>query len=329
MSGPGGNYTAYVSAGVRAGVTSDSPEPPGGTGDVPDRPGVAVLLAELEVRRHVRTALAVGVGFALVVFVLFAYLPGTDESLVFWAGLTFVLASSVAGLVGTILVARAAYRRTLDVNGIEPGRRSSTTLAFLFGLAGWVLVPVSVTLVFDRPNEGLRLAVALVTSGFVVLVVGSLGLKLVGALSLTHTWRPRETSVAGVFLTAVVALPAVGCPTGGLCLGTPDQLVAATFGFDASAVSPAYGLLTLGGALVLGAALGGRGATPPNGFLPGVVAVLSTLPIVAAASGDPSVVRSTAFSLPMVLGGVGAVGCALALVVRRRAPGDDRMDVQS
>lgn len=336
---PTRNCTAYVSAGVRPAVTSDSPERSDASGDIPDRadasgdrpdrPRVGALVAELEVKRHVRTALVVGVAFALVVFVLFAYLPGTDESLLFWAGLTFVLASAVAGLVGTVLVGRAAYRRTLEVDGIEPGRRSATTLALVFGLAGWILVPVAATLVFDRPNEGFRLAVALVTSGFVVVVVGSLGLKLVAALSLTHEWRPLDAALASVGYTTLVAVPAVGCPTGGFCLGTPDHVVTASVGLDATAVSPAYALTTVGGAVVVGAALGFRGATPTNGFLPGAVAALSTLPVVAAAAGDPSVVRSTALYLPMVLGLVGAVGCALALVLRRRAQEGDRMNVQS
>lgn len=310
-------------------MSSDSPEHSDASGNVPDRPGVAALVAELEVRRHVRTALAVGVAFALVVFVVFAYLPGTDESLLFWVGLTVVLASAVAGLVGTVLVARAAYRRTLEVHGIEPSRRSATTLAFGFGLAGWVLVPVAATLVFARPSEGLRLAVALVTSGFVVLVVGSIGIKLVAALSLTHEWRPLDATVASVGYTTLVALPAVGCPAGGFCLGTPNQVVAATVGFDATAISPAYALVTVGGALVVGGVLGIRGATPTNGFLPGAVAALSTLPVVAAATGEPSVVRSTALYLPMVVGLAGAFGCGLALVVRRRVQDSDRMNVQS
>lgn len=322
-------------------MTSDSSERSGASGgasevsdgsdgseDSPDRPGVAALLAELEVRRHLRTALAFGVGFALLVFVLFPYLPGTDESLLFWAGLTFVLASAVAGLVGTVLVGRAAYRSTLDVNDIESGRRSATTFALVFGLAGWILVPVTATLVFDRPTQGFRLAVALVTSGFVVLVVGSIGLKLVAALSLTHEWQPLDAALASVGYTMLLAIPAVGCPTGGFCLGTPDQVVAATVGLDATAVSFAYALVAVGGVLAVGAVLGVRGATPTNGFLPGVVATLSTLPVVAAAAGDPSVVRSTALYLPIVLGLVGAFGSVLALVVRRRVPGGDRMNVQ-
>jgi hypothetical protein len=284
--------------------------------DSPDRPGVAAIVAELEVRRHVRTAVVVGVVFALAVFVLFAYLPGTDESLLYWTGLTFVLASAVVGLVATVLVGHAAYRRTLEVNDIDPGRRSPTKLAIAFGLLGWVLVPVVVTLAFERPNEGFRLVVALLTSGFVVLVVGALGLKLTTALSLTHEWRPFDAAVGAVAYTALVAGPALGCPSGGFCLGTPNTLVAATVGVDPAAVAPAYALVALGGGLLVGIALGFRSVTPPNAFFAGIVATVATLPVVAAATGSPETVRSTALYLPILLGGVAALGSAIVVAVR-------------
>jgi hypothetical protein len=285
--------------------------------DRPDRPGVAALVAELEVRRHARTALAVGVGFAAVVFLLFAYLPGTDESLVFWAGLSFVLAFSVFGLVATVLVGIAAYRRALEIRGREPGRRSPSTLAIVFGLLGWVLVPVVATLAFDVPSESLRLAIALLTSGFVALTVGGIGVRAVGALTLEHVWRPPEALVGAIVYTAVVAAPAVGCPSGGTCLGTPDSLVAATVGLQASAAPPAYAVVALGGGAVIGVGLGLREASPPHGFFAGTVAALSVLPIVAAASGESEVVRSTALYLPVVLGVVATVGNAAGIAASR------------
>ncbi|MEF8914269.1 DUF7536 family protein [Natronomonas sp.] len=290
--------------------------------DRPDRPGVAALVAELEVRRHARTALAVGVGFAAVVFLLFAYLPGTDESLAFWAGLSFVLAFSVFGLVATVLVGIAAYRRTLEVRGREPGRRSPSTLAIVFGLLGWVLVPVVATLAVDVPSPEFRLAIALLSSGFVALTVGGIGVRAVGALTLEHVWRPPEALVGAVVYTTVVAAPAVGCPSGGICLGTPDSLVAATVGLQASAAPPAYAVVALGGGAVIGLGLGLRGASPPHGFFAGAVAALSVLPIVAAASGEPDVVRSTALYLPVVLGGVAAVGNAAGIAASRSLSGD-------
>jgi hypothetical protein len=290
--------------------------------DRPDRPGVAALVAELEVRRHARTALVVGVAFAAVVFLLFAYLPGTDESLVFWAGLSFVLASSVAGLVVTVLVGIAAYRRALEVRGHEPGRRSPSTLAIVVGLLGWLLVPIVATLAFDVPSEGLRLAIALLTGGFVTLTVGGLGVRLVGALTLEHVWRPPEAVAAAVGYTVAVAAPAVGCPSGGVCLGTPDALVTAVLGPQVGVVSPAYAAVALGGGVVVGLALGLRAASPPHGFFAGAVAALSVLPVVAAASGDPAVVRRTALYLPLVLGGTGAVANAVGIAASRSLSGD-------
>ena len=286
--------------------------------DRPDRPGVAALVAELEVRRHVRTAAVAGIGFALVVFLLFAYLPGTDESLLYWASLSFVLAFAVVCLVAVVLVGRAAYRRTLSVNGIEPGGRSPTTVVALIGLLGWVVVPVVATLAVAVPSDAFRLTVALVTSGFVVLFVGSLGVKLVAALSLEHAWRPLDAAVGAVAYTVVVAAPAVGCPSGGACLGTPDQLVAATLALDSSLVAPAYATVVVVGGLLVGFGLGVRGTAPPHGFFAGVVAAMSTLVVVAAATGEPSAVRSTALYLPVLLGTVGAVGGAISVTLRGR-----------
>lgn len=283
--------------------------------DSPDRPGVAALVSELEIQRHVRTALVTGIAFSLLVFVLFAYIPGTDESLLYWAALTFVLGFAVFGLVATVLVARAAYRRTLDVTGIDPGPRSPTTLAIVFGLLGWILLPVTATLAFDRLTPDLRLVVALLTGGFVVLVVGGLGLKLVAALSLRHEWQPVAAIVSAVLYTGLVAVPAVGCPADGFCLGTPDELAVAILSFDTTLVAPAYAVTALLGGAIVGFGVGLRGAGPAHGFFGGVVATASTLPVVAAATGDPEIVRTTALYLPVILGAAGTFGGAVALVV--------------
>ena len=279
----------------------------------PDRPGVAALVEELEVRRHVRNGIAVGAAVAAAVFLLFAYLPGTEESLLYWAALSFVLASAVSGLVTTVLVARAAYRRTLSVNGIDPGRRSPTTLAAVFGLLGWVSVSVVAALALERPPAGLRLLVALVTAGFVAVVVGALGLKLVVALSLSHEWRSPEAAAGAAAYTALVAGPAVGCPSGRFCLGTPGGLAGAVVGLDPAAVPAAYAVVALGGGVLVGALLARRGAAPPHGFLAGIVATVSSLPVVAAASGDPAAVRTAALYLPILLGGTCAAGGAVVV----------------
>ena len=287
----------------------------GVSADTPDRPGVTALLEELEVRRHARSGLLAGVGVAAVVFVVFAYLPGTDESLLYWTALSFVLATAVAGFVTTVLVARAAYRHTLSVNGIDPGRRSPATLAAVFGLLGWLVVPVAFTLAVDRPTEGLRLLVAVVTGGFVSLAVGGLGLRLVVALSLSHEWRPPAAAAGAAAYTALVAAPAVGCPSGGFCLGTPHGLAAAVVGLDPRATAAGYAAVVLGGGALVGAGLGARGAAPPHGFFAGVVATVGVLPLVASAAADPAVVRSTALYLPALLGGVGALGGAAVLAL--------------
>jgi hypothetical protein len=290
-------------------VSADSVDPP-------DRPGVAALVAELEVRRHVRNAAVAGVAFALAVFLLFAYLPGTEESLLYWGALAFVLAFAASGLIATVLLGYSAYRRTRAVGDVEPGGRSPTTLAVVLGLLGWVLLPVGVALAFDRVGPGFELAVATLVGGFVVLVVGGLGLRFVTALSLSHEWRPRAAVSGSVAYTALVALPAVGCPSGGPCLGTPDRLVAATVGLEPGVVGPAYAAVALGGGLLLGVLLGVRGAAPPHGFFAGCVASVAGLPVVAAASGEPAVVRTTALYLPVVLGTVAAVGGAVVYALR-------------
>ena len=95
-------------------------EPGGVSWGTPDRPGVAALLEALAVRRHARCGLAAGVAVATLAFGLSAYLPGTEESLVYWAGMSVVLAAGVAGLVTVVLVLRAVRRRTPANRGAPP-----------------------------------------------------------------------------------------------------------------------------------------------------------------------------------------------------------------
>lgn len=281
--------------------------------DRPDRPGVTALIAELNVRRHARVAVGVGIGFALLVFVLFAYLPGTDESILYWASLTFVLAFAASVLVAAVLVGQAAYRRTRELNDTEPGTRSATTLAILFGALGWLLVPVIAAVALGRLSPEQQLSVALLSAGFAAVVVGGLGLKLVGALSLSHEWRPQSALVGAIVYTALVAAPAVA-PTARL--GTPNELVTAVVGLDPTAVAPTYAAVTLGGGFLLGAALALRSAAPPHGFFAGVVAAVSVLPIVAATTATPEVVRTTGLYLPVLLGTVSAAGGGVVIAAR-------------
>lgn len=269
-------------------------------------------------RRHARRGLAAGAAVGAVVFLAFAYIPGTEESLLYWAALAVVLASAVAALVTTVMVARAARRRTRAVQGVEHRRRSPATLAALVGLLGWVLVWVGASVGLEEPSAGLRLVVALVTSGFAALVVGGLAVRLAVALSLSHAWRPGAAAGGAVAYTALVAAPAVGCPSGGPCLDTPEGLVAAVVGADPGVVAPSYAAVVVAGGLLVGAVLGRRGASPPHAVAAGVVATVAVLPLVAAASGDPVVVRMTSLYLPALLGGVAAAGAAAAPGARSR-----------
>jgi hypothetical protein len=281
--------------------------------DSPDRPGVAALLDELEVRRHARSGVATGVGVAAVVFLVFAYLPGTAESLWYWAGLSVVLATGLAALVTTVLVARAALQRTRAVHDIERDRRSPATRAFLVGLGGWLVVSVAATLLLDRPDAGLRLVVAALAGGFLAVATGGLAVRVAVALSISHVWRPRAVAAAAVGDTAVLAAPAVGCPSGGPCLDTPDRLVAAVAALDPTGVAAAYLAVVVVGSLAVGAALGWRGASPPNAVAAGGIAAVAMLPLTAAAAGGPGVIRTTAVYLPVVTGTVSAIGAAAAL----------------
>ena len=229
-------------------------------------------------RRHARRGLAAGAAVATLVFGLSASLPGTEESLVYWAGLSIVLAAGVAGLVTAVLVARAVLRRTRAVHDIQRVRRSPATLAVLLGVAGWLVVAVAPPLVVDGPDAGHRLAVALVSGGFVALAVGGLAVRVAVALSVSHAWRPRAAAAGAVADTAVLAVPAVGCPSGGPCLDTPNRLVAAVAGVDAGAVAPAHAAVVVAGGFVIGATLGNRGAPPAN-------AVAATAPAATAFAG--------------------------------------------
>jgi len=281
--------------------------------DTPDRPGIAALLDELEVRRHACRGVATGFGVAAVVFLVFAYLPGTEESLWYWAGLSVVLATGLAALVTTVLVARAALQRTRAVHDVERDRRPPATRAFLVGVGGWLVVSVAATLILDRPDAGIRLVVAALAGGFLALATGGLAVRVAVALSISHDWRPRAVAAAAVVHTAVLAAPAVGCPSGGPCLDTPNRLVAAVTGLDPSGLAAGYLAVVVVGGLAVGAALGWRGLSPPNAVAAGGIAAVAMLPLAAAAAGDPGVIRTTAVYLPVLAGTVSGIGAAAAL----------------
>jgi len=84
--------------------TEDQPAGPGG------------LVEALHVRQNLKRGLAVGVGFAVAVFVFFVVLaPGTARSQLYYYGLAFVLAMTTSGLVAALLVMWRAYHLAQDL----------------------------------------------------------------------------------------------------------------------------------------------------------------------------------------------------------------------
>jgi tetrahydromethanopterin S-methyltransferase subunit B len=81
----------------------------------PDAEGPAAFVQALRVPRNAAVGAAVGVGFTALVFLVFVVLPGTTRSPLWYVGLGFVLALSVAGLVAFVLTLARAVRlsRTL------------------------------------------------------------------------------------------------------------------------------------------------------------------------------------------------------------------------
>ena len=281
--------------------------------DRPERPGVAAVVTELNVERHARIALPIAVAFSALVFLFFAYLPGTDEPLSYWLGLTVVLAFSVFVLLVVALSLRTAYRRVTEETD-EAGGRSPTTIALLVGILGWIAVPLVAGLSPAAASPEQHLPVAVLGASFAALAVGALGTKIVVATSVDHDWRPWPAAVGAVVYTVLVAIPSIGGPVPRL--GTPDGLVATIAGGTAAA-DPVYLATVGGGGLLVGAWLSLQDAPPSHGFVAGTVAAISVLPIVAAATGDPTAVRTSGFYLPVILGTVGAVGGAIVAVGRR------------
>ncbi len=284
--------------------------------DRPERPGVAALLVELNVRRHVRVSLAIGIAVGVGIFLLFAYLPGAEYPLSYWLALTFVLSFAVFALVASVLVARTAYRTVRDPTADRS--RSPATLAIVLGVAGWALVPLFATIAFGPLSAAERLGVALVVAGSLSAIVSGIGWRLVTSLSLSYAPNRRLAAVGALAYTLLVVGPGVGCLSGGTCFGTPDGLTAAIVGLDPAAVPTAYAVVVLGGGAAVGGALVAAGGAPPHGFLGGIVAAIVSLPIVAAITATPELVRAAGVYLPAVLGTAGAAGGAVVILIRDR-----------
>lgn len=282
----------------------------------PDGSGVAALVAELDVRRHLRVALVTAVGFSLAVFVLFAYLPGTAYPLPYWGALSFVLAFAVFVLVATALVARAAYRRTLAETGGER-RRSPYAAAVVVGAVGWVGVEVALATGTVPPRPVAVLVAALVSTSFLAAALAAVGLWVVVSLSLSHRWRPAPGALGAGIYTTVVVGPAAPCAVGSACPGSPVGLALLVATGDPGVVPAGYATAVIVAGLAIGGSLVTLDAAPPHGFLAGAVAGLAALPVVAASAGDPGLLRTGGPTLPLALGVVGAVGGAATVSLRQ------------
>jgi hypothetical protein len=131
-------------------------------------------------------------------------------------------------------------------------------------------------------------------------------------------------AAAAVADTAVLAAPAVGCPSGGPCLDTPDRLAGAVAGLDPTGVGAGYVAVVVVGGLAVGAVLGWRAVSPPNAVAAGGVAAVATLPLAAAATGDPGAVRATALYLPVLAGLFAGIGATAALAASFPAGSPER-----
>lgn len=276
------------------------------------------MVEKLNVERHARVSVVIGVVVSLVVFVLFAYLPGTEESLLFWAALAFVLAFAIVVLLVSILVGREAYHLAIATDDADSGRRSPITIAAVVGLFGWIGVPVVTTLLAPAVPET---PVVALTAGFASLTVGAVGTAVVAALSLETRWHPSAVVGGSVVYTAVVVVPGLGAQ---FRIDTPDRLVAAALSLDPAGVSPLYAAVVVAGGLAVGFFFGVRKVAPAHGFVVGTVAAISALPIVAA-TGDTVAIRASGIYLPILLGGVCSVGAAVGTVVARQRDRDDWM----
>ncbi|MDG5775652.1 hypothetical protein QA599_04290 [Haloarculaceae archaeon H-GB1-1] len=72
--------------------------------------GTAAFLDALDLRRNARRGFAIGVLFAVAVYVFFVTIPGTYRSPLYYVALAFVLAVGVGGLATVGLVAIRAKR---------------------------------------------------------------------------------------------------------------------------------------------------------------------------------------------------------------------------
>jgi len=96
----------------RAADADADPEP---NADVPDRPGVANVVAALNVRRNAAIGFTLGVLFTAFVVYVYVVVPDRPYSLALWATLGFVLAVGTGLLLTTVLTLRSAVQRAREL----------------------------------------------------------------------------------------------------------------------------------------------------------------------------------------------------------------------
>jgi hypothetical protein len=92
-----------------------TPEDPTAADNRPDRPGVANVVAALNVRRNAAVGFGLGVAFTLFVVYVYVIVPDRPFSLALWATLGFVLAVGTGLLLTAILTVGSAIRRAREL----------------------------------------------------------------------------------------------------------------------------------------------------------------------------------------------------------------------
>ncbi|MEF8782014.1 MAG: hypothetical protein V5A39_04305 [Haloarculaceae archaeon] len=78
--------------------------------------GRTAFLEALRVRQNAVRGFVAGILFTAAVFLVFVVLPaGTDQSMLYYLALAFVLALTVGGLATVVLVGIRAYRLSQDL----------------------------------------------------------------------------------------------------------------------------------------------------------------------------------------------------------------------
>lgn len=95
---------------------SDSPQRPDVSSTDGEASGRTAFLEALRVRQNAVRGFVAGILFTAAVFLVFVVLPaGTDQSMLYYLALAFVLALTVGGLATVVLVGIRAYRLSQDL----------------------------------------------------------------------------------------------------------------------------------------------------------------------------------------------------------------------